>query len=128
MSAIVGTSGTPRQLDKRAEPDAAPTEADVQDTNKLVRLLFGILKDVAALKRKWAPNYIDFEDLDVDATGATLYRLTHKFGGRVRFWAVDWTGASAGPALTRDALTDANTLILVSSVAGTVTIRVQEAG
>lgn len=93
------------------------------------RIVQGLLNDVATLKRAWTPRRIDFEDVAVDGTGSTLYRFPHGFGGRVRWWVVDWSGAASVAGLMRDEdATDDNTLVLVSWIAGTVTVRVEEAG
>lgn len=118
------------QLGPRAVADEVVTEQDVQDTAKLARLLCRVLSLIAALRRQWAPRRVDFEDIVVGAT-PTSHRLQHNFAGRVRWWVIDWIagGAAAAPILLRDsANTDANTLVLLSSKAGTVSIRVEEAG
>ena len=106
------------------------TEEDVKDTTRLARVIVRILKDVAALKRRFAPRCIDFEDRAVDNTYTTKYRLHHGFGGRVRWWVVDWrpSGGTFAFDLSRHADTDENTLVLVSGAAGSVTVRVEEAG
>lgn len=127
MSANIDRSGSIRQLDRRAEPDEQVLEEHVQDPPRLVRLLMGLLRDVARLKRSWRPRRIDFEDRAVDATGTTKYRFAHGLDGRVRWYVVDWQGA-AGPQLSRHADTTDGALVLVSHVAGTATIRVEEAG
>lgn len=127
MSAIVPAHGDIRQLDRHAEPDEQVTPADVQDPERVSRLLMRILRDLAALKRRWWPLRVDVEDREVDATGTTKYRYPHGFGGRVRWWVVGWSGA-AGPQLAEHDDTDDMTLVLVSYVAGTVTLRIEEAG
>jgi hypothetical protein len=127
MSANIPTTGTPRQLDRPAQPEEQITEEHATDASRLSRLLMTVLRDIASLKRRWWPERLDFVDRVVDATGTTKYRLPHGLRGRVRWWVVDWQG-SAGPGLARHADTDANTLVLVSYVAGTATVRVEEAG
>ena len=125
MSAIVnGTKA--RRLERAAGAEESVTEADAADAPKLARLLVRMLRDIATLKRRWWPRYIDFEDVVVDNTGTTKYRFEHGFGGRVRWWPVD--AQTAAPSLRRHADSDANTLVLVSSASATVTIRVEEAG
>lgn len=133
MSAVVPTSGTVRQLDRQAEPDEQVDEEQVKDAPRLARLLMRILRDLALLKRRFWPGHIDHEDRVVDSTGTTKYRFPHGFGGRVRWWVVDWQVGSAfklsySPSLSRHTDSDDNTLVLVSYVDGTVTIRVEEAG
>ena len=128
MSAIIPRSGPVRQLDRKAEPDEQVTTEQAKDPERVSRLLMRILRDLAQLKRRWAPRRIDFEDRTVDATGTTLHQFTHNFAGRVRWWAVDWQASSGAPSLRRHVSSNENTLVLVSSVSGTATIRVEEAG
>lgn len=127
-SAIVPKSAKARQLDRPSEPDEQFTEEQAKDPERLSRTIVQLLRDVASLKRRFVPRRVDFEDIEVDATGTTIYRFVHRFGGRVRWWVVDWNSSSAGPALAKDASSDENTLKLVSGVAGTLTLRVEEAG
>jgi hypothetical protein len=116
-----------QQLDKLPEPDEVITPEDVQDVDRVARLFARILRDIARLTRAWKPRRVDYEDRSVDSTGTTKYRLEHRFGGRVRWWPVGWSGAAA-PALSEHADSDTNTLVLTSTSAGTVTIRIEEAG
>ncbi len=127
MSAVVERSGVMRPLDRKAEPTERVTKEQVSDPDRLSRLIQGVMRDVSDLKRPWAPRTIDHQDVSVDNTGTTLYRLPHGFGGRVNWYVVDWTGA-AGPQLSKDTATDNNTLVLVSYVTGTASIRIEEAG
>lgn len=127
MSVNIDRDGTVRQLDLRAEPEEQVLEEHVKDPARVVRILMGLLRDVARLKRLWRPRRVDFEDRAFDATGTTKYRLPHGLGGRVRWWVVDWQGA-AGPQLARHDDSDDTALVLVSYVAGTATIRVEDAG
>lgn len=129
MSANIDTSVDPAkvtQLDRSAEPDVVTPE-EVNDATRLARLIKRVLRDLAGLLRRWAPDRIDFEKQAVDATGTTLYSFQHDFEGTVRWWVVDWTGAAA-PALSKHETTTDRTLVLVSYVAGTLTLRVEEAG
>ena len=89
MSARIEATGTVKLLDGKAEPDEVVTEADAKDTAKLARLLARLLKDVATLKRRFAPKRIDFEDVAVGQVG-TITNLAHKFAGRVRWSVVGW--------------------------------------
>lgn len=125
MNTVSFVSGKSRSLDGSNAPDEVVKASDVTDPMKLARLLMRMLKALAALKRTFSPRRTDFEDLAVDATGAKLFRLPHYFGARVRWWVID---ASAAPALAKDPSTDANTLVLTSTVACTVSVRVEEAG
>jgi hypothetical protein len=126
-AAIVNAVDTVRALDRRAEPNEEVTPEQAKDPERLSRLLMRVLRDIAALMRRWSPRRIDHEDRDVDASGTTLHRFPHGFGGRVRWCVVDWEGAAA-PALSKDASSDESTLVLVSYESGTVTIRIEEAG
>lgn len=128
MSAVIQTDGTIRQLDKPSEPDQQVTEEQVKDSARLSRLLMTMLRDIFTMKRRWVPTFLDFEDRVVDATGTTKYRFPHKFKKRVRWWPVGWKSASAGPRLVEHSDTDRDTLVLVSYTAGTLTLRVEEAG
>lgn len=129
MSASINSSGKVKQLDLKAEPTDIIHPDDAADPNKLARLLNDVLANVNRLRRKWAADFIDYEDVSVSTSGATV-RLQHNFSGRVRWRVVDWTDAATGaPDLRKDTTnTDANTLVLKSYVAGTVTIRVEPAG
>lgn len=128
MSAIIPANGPIRQVDLAGEPLEQITPEQVTDEQRLARLLMDVLRQQADLSRRFWPQFIDFEDVAVDATGATVYRFAHGLGGRVRWWPVDWSGATAGPRLVRHANTDDNTLCLVSYTAGTLTLRVEVAG
>ena len=128
-----------KQLEGRAEPDQAVTEADVQEPPKLARLLTSILKDIATRKRRHYPRRIDFENLV--CTSNNKLTLRHAFGGRVRWWVVEWTSSGTplvdsggdtlvikSPMIHQTAASTADVLILQCDVAGTATIRVEEAG
>lgn len=129
MSANIDSDGRVRQLDRRAEPDEQVQEDEVKDPPRLVRLIMRMLRDIALLKRRWRPRRIDFEDVRVTGGGGDTFRFAHGFGGRVRWWVVDWQSTSAEPpGFDRDVSSDDNTLALVSYAAGIVTIRVEEAG
>jgi hypothetical protein len=128
MSAVFPTSGNVRQLDRSSQPDDQVTEEQVQDPKQLARLVQDHRKAVAALKRRWQPIFVEHEDVSVDGTGTTKYRFPHKLGKRVRWWPVDWADATAGPRLVKDDDTDEDTLVLVSYTAGTLTLRIEEAG
>lgn len=128
MSAVAPKYGPVRRLDRASEPDERVTVDDLKSPDYLARLLMRILRELADLRRRWWPKRIDVEDRDVDGTGSTKYRFPHGFGGRVRWWVVDWSGASSVAGLMRHSDSDNNTLVLVSWVAGTVTVRIEEAG
>lgn len=123
MSTNITPENKVRQLDRRAEPDEQVTEEDVKDPPRMVRLLMRILRDIATLKRRWAPRRIDFEGIVANGT----HRLEHGFGGPVRWWVVEWDGAAAAH-FYKDTSSTNDTLALVSTVAGNAIIRVEESG
>lgn len=129
-AAIIESSGTVRPLDARAGEQINVTADDVKDPDKLARLLQQALRENAEMRRRWAPRELYFRDQAVTATTTTKIRLTHGFGGKVNWTVVRWDGSAAGSSYGIDehSDTDANTLVIVSSVAGTATIRVWEAG
>lgn len=126
-AAVVRSTGAMLQLDGRAGATQRLTADDVADAGRLAREVNELRDKAAEQDRKHDPRWIDFEDIAVDATGATRIPLTHRFGARVRYWVVEWSGAAA-PNLRKDATTTANRLVLTSTSAGTATIRVEEAG
>jgi len=129
MAARIAADGKVTQLDGRAAPAEVVTEADVQDPAKLARLLGRMLSDEAALRRRFAPARLDFEDIPVLVTG-DIVQFHHNFGGRARWWVVGWQCATnVAPILREDVtLTTTDTLVLRSYVAGTVTLRLEAAG
>lgn len=127
-AARIDASGKVYRLDGSILPRAAVTPADVQEPAKLARLVAEAHRAAAEANARANPRRIDHEDVAVDNTGTTKYRFEHGFGGRVRWWVVGWSGASAGPQLIEDGDTGNDTLVLVSKVAGTVTVRIEEAG
>jgi hypothetical protein len=129
MSADIESDGKVKPLDAKAQPDTVVTAEEVQDAERLARMVQVIVAHVRAVERRWAPRRIDFKDVTCGTSG-TLIRLHHGFGGAVRWWVVDWqiSGASGAPILQRYTGTDENTLVLWSDKAGIATIRVEEAG
>lgn len=127
-AARIDSAGKVWNLDGRVEPDENITELDVQDPAKLSKLLGRVLASQATLRRNFVPRRLDFEDVAVGTLAAAV-PLQHGLNGRVRWWIVDWTSSgTAAPVLRRGAATDSNTLVLESYVAGTATIRIEEAG
>lgn len=129
-AAIIESDGEVRQLDSRASAQIVITSDDVKDAERLARLLQQALRENAELRRRWMPRELYFRDQAVTATNTTKIRLVHNFGGKVNWAVVRWDGSAAGSSYGIDEHTDtdANTLVVVSSVAGTATIRVWEAG
>lgn len=127
MSANIPLNGPAAQLDGRADPDENVTPEDAKDADRVSRLLSRILRDLARITRLWRPRRLDFEGRVVLGDGTTKYRYEHRFGGRVRFWPVEWVGAAA-PNLRKDDASTLDTLVLTSTSAGTMTLRVEESG
>lgn len=140
-SAIVPFGGKIRGLDAKSEPEEIVTPERLDDKERVAGWLRSLLRDAAALKRRWAPKRIDFQDYLFDATGGgltpTLYRFEHGFNGRVRWSVVEWRGASAGPQFVEHYEANAPNggvgtnnavLVLRSFVIGTGTIRIEQAG
>jgi hypothetical protein len=132
MSVIVPFRGSPRRLDRPAEPSENITEEDLKQPAKVVDLFLRLLRDVATLLRRWWPRRIDYEDFFVDSGGAE-YRFPHGFDTRVRWWPVDWKPDVSGTPHQIERVdgtgkTDNKTLVLKSGAAGVVTLRVEEAG
>ena len=128
-AAKITQDGKTTRLVLRAGAPETITEHDVQDPSNLALILTGIRADVADQRADFVPNRIDYEDYPVLTGGAAL-RLIHGFNGRVRWWVVGWQcPTNVAPILKEDTVqTDTKTLVLLSYVAGTVTIRVEAAG
>jgi hypothetical protein len=129
-AAYVDSFGDVVKLDGRADVPINVTADDVQDADKLARMLQTALREIAMLRRRWNPDVLFFRDRTVDATAATKYRLAHQFAGRVNWYVAKWDPTVAGTEVRLDehADTDENTLVLVSAAAGVVTIKVEAAG
>lgn len=132
MSANVEADGQVKQLDRRPEPDENITEATVKEPARLARLLLKVFRDVAALKRRWAPKQVTIRGQV--STGVLVdpqrFRFAHQFGGRVDYWLTRVTaptGADNTLVVEVDE-TDENTLVVDVYFPATFDIRIQEAG
>lgn len=125
-AAVVDAFGRVRSLLLSKEPPEEVTEEQVKNAKTLSRLQMRVLRSLAALERRPAPRRIDFEDVEVNGDGLTVYTFSHGFGGRVRWWVVDCLDTSGG--LHTADTTDENTLVLLSEQPGTVTVRIEEVG
>lgn len=133
MSASVATQdGRIRKLDKPTEASEVITAADVQDAEKLARLMQELKSQVADLAGRWNPRVIDFERVPTTGTGGApvALRLAHSLNGRVRYWVTGWESPSAFSLnfIENTAQTDANTLVLTMYCTGTISVRIEEAG
>ena len=139
MSANIEEDGTVKQLDRRPEPDEHITADTVQDKVRLSKFLLQLFREVSALKRRWAPNRIDFRKT-VSGSGASPQTVTvqHNFKAPVVWWIVKATkgttttvglGTTAVMPLVveQDDSTD-TTLVLKFYYSAVVTIRVEESG
>ncbi len=113
------------QLDRPAQARQTITAEDVQDPEKLARILNELRGGLDEERRAFKPRVLDFEDIAFDATGVTKYRFDHNFNGRIRWWVVE---QDDNPSLSEHSSSTANTLVLVSSFNTTCTIRIEEAG
>lgn len=127
-SARIDFDGNMHALDRKVEPAEVFSEEDAKDAGKLARAVQRLLRSTTDLARIYEPQRVDFEDRDV--TSGTPLRLEHAFGGRVRWWIVDWQPTTPGDVAIFERSTDADdaTLILDVGNSGTVTVRVEEAG
>lgn len=127
MAANISALGNVRVLSRPPQASKPFEDSDMQDPPTLARILLDLVRAIAALNSGWKPDRIDFEDRTVLGDGTTLYRFSHGYGGRVRYWPVEWSGAAA-PNLVRHVDTDDNTLVLTSTSAGEMTLRIEQAG
>lgn len=138
-AAVVRSTGVMRTLGGRAGPTQQLTADDVGDQERLAREVNELRGKAAEQDRKHDPPWIDFED--VLCTSANTITLQHNFGGRVRWWVVDWTSTGTplvdsrgdtlsvySPMLVKTSATTTEKLVLQSYVGGTATIRVEKAG
>ena len=127
MASVVNRVGELRSLLPPPEPATELTDEQLTQPKALSRLLTTIIAAIARLERRANPRRIDYEDIEVNGDGVTVYALPHGMGGRVRWWVVDAT--DGGPAqLHRSEDSTDDVLYLLSEVPGTVTIRVEEVG
>jgi len=132
VSANINSAGTVSQLDKPAEPDENITEENVKDQKMLARFLLRMFRDIATLKRRWAPRRIDYTDLVSTGTAGSpqTFRLEHGLGGPVVWWPVRITvaGTVVLPFIYEINTSTDTVLVLQVYFPGTLTIRVEESG
>jgi hypothetical protein len=124
-AAVVDANGKVRALVVSAEPHVHVTEEQVKDTPTLARMMASVIREIMAIGRRPCPRRIDHEDVSVNGDGVTQYLLPHGFGGRVRWWVTDCTTSNGGMIRDASASTD-DVLVLLSTTAGVVTVRVEE--
>jgi len=133
MSAAYSTAdGDLVQLDGKTDGPIVVTPSDVQDPEKLARMLQDALRGVAEQKRLFAPRQRKLYVRDRAVTNGGVLVIEHGFGGRVNFRVERWVPQSvAGTPFAIeviDSQTDENTITLYSGADGTITICVSEAG
>ncbi len=122
------SDGTIQPSGLAAVPRETVTDEDAKDPKALAAILTRVLATQNDLLRRIGKPSVDFEDVPVTGTGA-LIQLEHRLGARVRWLVVDWSSTAGGqpPVFEKDPSTTANLLVLSSTEAGTVTIRVEVA-
>jgi len=127
-AALVLPSGAVRQLDRPAEADARVTSEDVQDAEKLARMVQELRKSVTRLERAWAPRVMVYQDVTTTGSGGSpeTLRFAHQMGGRVWYSVVSSSGAAM--RLDQSTATTNDVLVLTSYSAGTFSLRVEQAG
>ena len=132
MSAATFRSRAVVKLDRPAQPDVQLTEEDAQNPKKISVVVTKLLRDVAGLLRRFAPQERTFEDIAVaGSTGSPVsVRLPHGLNGRVRWWIADWSSTSTVAPVFRTNTTNTtkNVLVLSCCTTGTVSIMVRGAG
>lgn len=131
MSAVVDSAGVVAQLDGRAEPDAIITAADVQDPEKLARMVARLFRELAIEKRRWKPSRTYYRDIASTGTTASAQtkRFAHGYGGRVNWWICDWKGTgTVAPLARKTTATTSDELVLELLTTGTFTLVIEEAG
>lgn len=127
-AAKIATDGKATLLGPKPGPDTIVTPENVQNAPALARMIATLFRSVAQLRARWYPRRIDFEDIPVGSIGALVQPLEHGFKGRVRWWVVGWQTTSGSGHSLREFSTTDTTLTLMSYVAGSACIRVEEAG
>jgi hypothetical protein len=129
-AAYVRSDGTVIQLDGKRAPDAVITAQDVENAEKLARMVQDLARRIAVLERGWGPARLFFRDLAVTSTTTDVTRLEHGLGGLVNWSVVRWRPTTPGDAVTvaEHADTDEDTLCIVSGTEGVVSLLVELAG
>lgn len=116
---VVRQAKNPAARLRKVSPD------DVSRSDDAAKVINEIIDAVQALRQLTRPPYVEFEDLAATVGGKLT--MPHNFGGRVRWYVVDWTvpSGTAAPSLRRHTDTTADILVLDSNTLGTVTVRVE---
>jgi hypothetical protein len=132
MSASRFENSKMTQLDRKAEARQIITPEDVQDPERLARILNELRESADEERRRFKPSWVDFANIAVVAS--TTYRFEHRLAGRVKWWIADWqptnVGANPYAEFFRVATSTDNVLVLLTSsvTAGTCTVHIEEAG
>lgn len=131
-SVISVRDGASSLLDAKRGADEVVAPGDAADSSKLARLLTQALADIAALRRRFAPQRITFRDIVSTGTADTpvTVRLPHRFGGPVEWWVVGvkLAGTVVVPLVMEAPASDADTLVVQVYFPATLAIRVEETG
>jgi hypothetical protein len=112
-------------IDKRASAKPPRVQFDaaaLADPSVTAVRLEELSTRVDDIARTTPPPFLDFEDVSV--TSGVQVMLEHRFGCRVRWYVVDWSG-SAAPNLRKSTSTTSMLLVLDCGQTGTATIRVE---
>lgn len=126
-----GTDGTLAKARRYVSGAFNVSDEEVKDDTKLAELLRGIMRRLSDAEALLPPESIEFET-EVSTAGATV-SLAHNMNSAVRYSVTMWTKTATGayptaaPVLIADELSDDNTLVLRSYVAGRAVIRVEPA-
>lgn len=127
---LIGADGVIARARRYLSAATSVDSSDVEDKDRLARMLRSMSVRIADLEARVGPEAIDFET--ILAVGGTT-TLTHGFSSPVRWWVVEWTRPSGGsypagnPILYMDESSTNNALVLKSNVAGRAIVRVEPA-
>lgn len=131
MARFFGTDGTLAAARRYVSGAFNVSDEEVKNDTKLAELLRNIMRRLSDAEALLPPDAIEFET-EVSTAGATV-SLSHNMNAAVRYHVVFWTKTATGayptaaPVLVADELSDDNTLVLRSYVAGRAVIRVEHA-
>lgn len=126
MSATIRSDGERVRYIGRTVQLEQVTARDVQDPEKLARILNSIQAEVARNAEDLPGEWVEFEDVSFVAT--TDVRLTHNLGGRVRYSVVGVHDAPSFALALHDVDgSDDDTLVLQALETLTASVRIWRA-
>lgn len=129
MSWKADRSGKVTNLDRSNQPESRITQADTSDPGLLSKLLTRLSQVVAAIDKKWNPDFAEFEILSTGTTSVAFQAsLPHNFKSPVVWWVTRVTSTTATtPGVVAELATSTDsTLYLSFTWAATFTIRVEK--